>query len=494
MKTKSDALEVGSTYRSTVQADVVAEADVVVVGGGSAGVVAAIAAARQGAGVLLVERRGCLGGMMTGGNVGLTKYIVHENDAADYREVLDTLRVEPSAVQVVGGLPLEITNRLIKRRAGLGTYGAAGSYVFTAPEAFKLELLNMLQEAGVDLMLHSLFVDAVKEGGNIRGAVVENKSGRQVVLGRMFIDATGDADLAARAGAPFTLGIGPDDLSAKHGIPVGSLQRMGVMFRVMNADIERCLGFLEQNPERFGMQHVAKMDLADVRASIGRGDMAVFLVKGLAGTQEGVRGEKRSIQFYNTPLPGVFTCCCPLFRGNGLLVEDLTAAEIAIARLVDRWVAEMRASIPGFEDCRLLDCPEIGVRETRHVQGEYVLDIEDIYAGRDFEDTIGRGGHTVDISPIPPELADRPLDQHRWYYNIPYRSLVPRGIDNLLLAGRCISNTHEAAGCTRCSVQCMVTGEAAGAAAALCVGNGAMPRALDTNLLRRRLAEGGVVL
>ena len=153
----------------------------------------------------------------------------------------------------------------------------------------------------------------------------------------------------------------------------------------------------------------------------------------------------------------------------------------------------MKRSLPGFEDAYLIDAPEICVRESRHFRGEYVLDIEDVFSQRVFKDSIGRGCHPIDIRPIPESLRERPLSR-RWYFHIPYRCLLPKRVDNVLLAGRCISNTHEAAGCTRPTVQCMVTGEAAGTAAAMCLEQNVRPLGLDTGQLRQRLVAQGVLL
>ena len=476
-------LKVGETYTTTVEATVAYEADVVIAGGGTAGIVAAIAAARNGADVLLVERRGFLGGMMTAGNAGLTKYIVHEKTAEEYREVLTQLATNPGAVQVIGGIPMEITKRLIKEGAALGTDGTAGSYVFTAQEEFKWLLLTMMEEAGVRLLLHSLIVDVVKEGDSVRGIVVENKSGRQILLTRMVVDATGDGDVAAKAGEHFVVGVGPDDLGAKHGTPLGTLQNMGMMFRMGNVNLERCLEYLKEHPDQFVMQSCAMLGLDEAYEAFRKGDMMTILVGGIG----------HRFQIYNSPLPGVITCCCPSFNGSGLSVEDLTQGEIALAKELQKRVADMKTHLPGFEDAFLLDAPEIGVRETRHVHGEYILGIEDVFSTQEFPDTIGRGCHPIDISPIPEELQKHPLPP-RWYFNIPYRSLVAKITDNLLLAGRCISSTREAAGCTRPTVQCMVTGEAAGVAAAMCLVDDVKPRDLNTDLLRRKLTDQEVIL
>jgi len=476
------SLEIGSTYTSTVEAVVAADVDVLVAGGGTAGCVAAIAAARNGANVLLVERQGFLGGMLTAGNAGLTKYIVHEKSQTEYRDVLAQFEKDPASVQVVGGLPMEITERLMESGAGIGTHGAAGSYVFTAQDDFKFLLLTMMEEAGVKLLLHSLIVDVIKEGDSIEGVIVENKSGRQVLLAKLFIDATGDGDVAARAGAPYVVGVAEDDVAAEAGTPLGTMQAMGVMFRMGNIDMDRCFEYLLAHRDQFVPQPFALLGLDEAYEAYQKGDMMTINITGIG----------HRFQIYNTPLPGVFTFCCPHYYGNGLSVDDLTRGEIALMREIRKRIAEMR-SLPGFEDAYLIDCPEICVRETRHFRGEYVLNIEDILSQRTFEDTIGRGCHPIDIQPIPDSLKKYPL-AHRWYFNIPYRSLLPKKVDNLLLAGRCISNTHEASGCTRPTVQCMITGEAAGTAAAMCVAEGTAPLGLDMQELRQQLSAQGVIL
>ena len=476
-------LGVGATYRSTVEASVVAEADVLVAGGGTAGCVAAIAAARNGADVLLVERQGFLGGMLTAGNAGMTKYVVHEKSQAEYREVLAQLEEDPASVQVIGGLPMEITQRLMDTGAGIGTYGAAGSYVFTAQDDFKFLLLTMMEAAGVRLLLHSLIVDVIKEGDSIQGVVVENKSGRQVLLAKTVVDATGDGDVAAKAGAPFVVGVAEGDLAAEAGTPLGTMQTMGVMFRMGNIDMERCFEHLLAHREQFVPQPFALLGLDEAYEAFKRGDMMTINITGIG----------HQFQIYNTPIPRVFTFCCPHHHGNGLSADDLTQGEIAMMKEIRKRIGEMKASLPGFEEAYLLDCPEICVRETRHFRGEYVLNMGDILSQRAFPDTIGKGCHPVDIHPIPDSIKKFPLPHH-WYFNMPYRSLLPKNVDNLLLAGRCISNTHEASGCTRPTVQCMVTGEAAGTAAAMCVVEGVTPLALDTDRLRQRLADQGVDL
>ena len=474
----------GGVYTRTVEAHIIDEVEVLVAGGGTAGVVAAIAAARAGANVILVERSGVLGGMITAGNAGLTKYTVHDRSQAEYRKLVGLLATDPASVQIVGGIPMEITRRLIESGAGIGTHGEPGTYVFVAPEEFKWLLLEMMEEAGVRILLHSMIVDVILDGGALRGVVLESKSGRQAILADMVVDCTGDADVAARAGAPTTTGVGPEDLAAKCGSPVGTMQPMGVMFRMGSIDMDRCFAFLKENRRYFRPQQFDLMGLEEAHESFRRGDMCTITV-----TDE----VNYHVQIYNNPVPGVFTFCCPCFEGSGLSNADLTEGELAVAKIVRQMMKNMKEQLPGFENAFLLDLPELCVRETRRIQGEYVLGAEDILAMKEFADSIGRGGHPVDTQPVPKEIARYKLAP-RWSFGIPYRCLVPKRVDALLVAGRCISATHEAAGTTRVSVQCMVTGEAAGTAAAMCIRQNVQPRDLDVSGLRKKLADNGVVL
>ncbi|MFH0963143.1 MAG: FAD-dependent oxidoreductase [Planctomycetota bacterium] len=472
----------GESCSDTVTAQVREGADVVVAGGGTAGVVAAIAAARTGAKTLLVERRHFLGGMMTGGNAGLTIYTVYDKRKPEHDKIIARLATHPASVQIVGGIPLEITERLLASGAAVGTSGTAGSYVLTSQTDFKCLLLDMMAESGVRLLLHSAVVDVIKEGDAVQGLAVENKSGRQIVPARIVVDATGDADVAARAGAPFIVGVGPDDPSARSGMPLGHAHGMGFMFRMANVDIERLFAHLHDHPEEFVIQPVALMDIDEAHANVRNHEAACFEIKRVG----------RYHHVYTSPTPGVLTILCRTVTGCGLDADDLTRGELELTREVREQVAALR-DVPGFERAVLMDMPEIGVRETRHIQGEYLLTIQDILERREFPDTIGRGAHPIDIGPLPEEFRKAPtIDQ--WYFNIPYRSLVPRQVHNLLLAGRCISATHEASGCIRPTVQCMITGQAAGTAAALCVAADVEPRDLDFHRLRTRLAEDGAVL
>ncbi len=479
----------GETCTLPVTAHVQPPVDVLIAGGGTAGVVAAIAAARGGAKVRLVERSHLLGGMMTGGNCGLTLFTVYDKREDEYREIISQLREPggtPGAVHIAGGIPMEITRRLLDTGAAVGTAGTAGSYVITSQVEFAHLLATMMQESGVEVLLHSLIVDVIKGGEAVSAVVVENKSGRQVLPAQVFVDATGDGDVAAKAGVPFVVGVGEGEPCAVDGMPVGSMHEMGVMFRMGNVDFERLFAHLREHPggrEQFTVQSVAQQSLEEAYDSIRNGEMATFEVR---------VGETLH-HFYNSPLPGVVTLGCPCYDGDGLDADDLTRGQLALFERVREQAEQLREHLPGFEDSYVLELPPIGVRETRHIQGDYVLTIEDILARKSYPDTIGRGSHPIDAGKLPDDLKAAATEDH-WYFEIPYRCLIARGIDNLLVAGRCISATHEASGCTRPTVQCMITGQAAGAAAAMSASRGVTPRELDPGALCAQLARDGVVL
>jgi len=405
----------------------------VVVGGGTAGIAAAVAAARNGARTILIERYGFLGGTMTAGliNPFMTFHAGRE--------------------QIIRGIFQEIIDRL----KALNGYDEK-------TQAFDNELLKviadqMVREAGVDLMLHTYVTDAVMQGNTIRGVEAYSKSGRHIILGKVVVDATGDGDVAVMAGAPYEKGRKEDGLT----------QPATLNFRMGGVDVERI-------PSREEINRLFDEAKARGEITIPREDVLWFYTTR--------RGE---IHFNTTRITKV----------DGTKVEDLTRAEIEGRRQMMELVNFLKNRVPGFENAYLLSSGvQIGIRETRRIIGEYTMTGEDIIEARKFPDAIARGSYPIDIhSPTGPGTFIKgppPSD----YYEIPYRSLIPLKVENLIVAGRCISSTHEAQAAIRIIPIVVAIGQAAGTAAALSAKLSTPPRRLDVSLLRKTLREQGVII
>ena len=478
-------LKTGDIIQTEVTAEVVGEFDVLVCGGGTAGCVAALAAARGGANVALIEASPFLGGMMTEGNAGLTKFILNGKDIEAQGKIIDRLR-NGEDVQVVGGIPMELVRNLMDKNAAIGTAGTAGCYVYPDKTAFKSLLFDKMNEAGVKLFLHSPICDVVMEGDNIAGVITQTKIDRRIYLGKVIIDATGDGDVSALAGAPFVFGVGPEDATYKQGLSqLGDLHMIGAMFRVGGVDFEKFIKYLKQNPEAFDVQQFGLVSYEQFMIAYEKGESLIC---------RGVTPDGFKFQVYNYPQEGIMVGCLDIEGNrNGLDVDELTRAEYDMMITAREQVAKIRESVPGFEEAYVLDTPKAGVRETRHIQGVYKLNVVDILTQKHFEDGIGRGSHPIDIYPLPKEIEEiPPVDE--FYFEIPYSCLLPENVSNLLIAGRCVSATREASGCIRPTATCMVIGEAAGTAAALAVKSAVAVGNVDVLLLRKTLSDNGVIL
>jgi len=420
------------------------EVDVLVCGGGPAGFSAAVAAARAGARTLLVEQTNCLGGIATaGGHNHLSLY----NDWSGDR-------------RIVGGIAHEAACRV--DAMGYGRY--AGGQIDFELEGMKFALEQLAGEAGVELLYHTLFAEAIVRNRQVVGAMVQNKSGRQAVLAGRVVDATGDADVAASAGAPWEMGR-PGD---------GACQPATLMFLIGGVDWDRVKAWRTD----YKMEHVW-------RQAQQAGDMEPFqsVIMGFWWTP--TRPDQVGINF--THLVGVD---CTDAAG-------ITAATIEGRRQAFHMIPVFRKYVPGMERCYLISTAALlGARESRRIVGRYVLTEQDLMRQCRWDDSICYGSFYIDIH----NCTGPGMDEESWRppkgfcYQIPYRCIVPREVDGLLVAGRCISVTHRALGSTRVMAQCAALGEAAGAAAALSLHAGCSPAELDIRCLQQHLrAAGGIV-
>ena len=434
--------------------------DVLVVGGGPAGIMAALAAAREGRSVVLVEKNAFLGG-----NLAIALPILGF--------------LSRKGVPIIKGLPQELVGRLAARGAASPHTPCPLHVSFTLfePDALKFEAMEMLLEAGVEVLLHTTFSAAIVEGGVIKGCVFQGKGRREAILASIVVDCTGDADVCLDAGADCEKG-GAD----------GGMMPSTLMFRLRDADTEKFRRTIAAGkPGEYELPIIPPNYF---------GRNSIFIAVGLHNLMEkaradGIRLLMNRVIFYPGMKRGeVWVNMAPAMGFDGADAHSLTAAEIAASRQIPDLVRFFTGYVPGFENAALdLVAPFIGVRDTRRVVCRQMLTREDILACRDFDDAIAAGSYPIDRhhshdNGVTLEWCDD-------CYRIPYGSLVPLRVDNLLVAGRCAGLTHDAMSATRVMSTCMAMGEAAGRAAALCVAGGLTPATLDAQKLRASLRKAG---
>ena len=410
---------------------VAAEVDVLVVGGGPTGIGAALAAAKEGARTLVIERHGMLGGVWTAGLL---------NPFFDFTRK--------------GWVVSQLIESLEKAEAWKPW---KFSWCFDI-EAMKLTLEKMLAEAGGASWYYSFVTDTIVEDRRVRGVIVESKSGREAVLAKVVVDCTGDGDVAARAGVPFQLGR-PED---------SACQPLTLMFEIDGVDgyvQTKSMDLYDQMVEAIERHHLA------VKLPFERVNFAPWII--------------------NVPRPGAADVqATHVYQINPLDTRELTRATIQARRQANELVDVMR-HIPGLEKMRLVQtAPAIGIREARHLAGRYQLTLDDLRAGRKFDDAVTFGTFGVDIHDV--KRGEKSAHGTRIRpYEIPYRSMVPENVGGLLFAGRCISGTHEAHASYRVTGTCMAMGQAAGLAAAMAARENQSPEQIDGASLRRELERRG---
>ncbi|UWZ35123.1 FAD-dependent oxidoreductase [Dactylosporangium roseum] len=442
--------------------------EVLVVGGGPAGFGAAMGAAAAGAEVVLVERYGFLGGNATAALVMPLMSFHNEIKqavAGEDNRLLPTDHGEGEPV--VAGVLWMLLDRLVRAGGAIQPTKDTGYTVPFDPEIFKLVTYDMLAGCGVRLLLHSFASDCttLPDGGS--RCVFETKSGPVVLDADVVIDCTGDGDLAAAAGAPYEIGR-PED---------GLTQPMTLMFRVGNFHREEFLEYVREHPDQWRGVH-GLWDLIRIARDAGELDLP-----------------REDVLFFATPHPDEVSVNSTRFGGLGISVWDLTRAELVTHHQMAQIARFLHNRVPGFGDAYVIQSGvQVGVRETRRVLGDYQLTGEDVLSARNFDDVIARGAYPVDIhNPNGRGTILRRLPRGA-SYDIPLRSLLPRDVDGLLVAGRCISGDHVAHSSYRIMPISMATGQAAGVCAALASRTGKAPREISAEQVQRVLRAQGASL
>ncbi len=413
---------------------IIRSVDVLVVGGGMAGVGAAVAAGRMGVKTLLIEYFGCLGGNGTSGMV---------NNFCGYTAF------GKDSMQIVQGVGGEVHRRLFEQKG----VQSLTSYTFN-PEILKIVLDEMTGEANIELLYYTQMVDPILEGASIKGVIVANKGGRQAILAKRVLDCTGDGDVCASANVPFELGDGK-----------GGFLASDMVFHLVNVG---------------GDFDPARITPAAAQA--------------MKSKQYRITRAQAIIQ--NIMIPGAYwvNWAGVPWAVNGVDPFNLSQAAIDGRKVVRELRRFLRDQIEGMEDAEVIDtAAKVGLRETRRVMGEHLLTGDEVLQGTKFEDGIGACAWPIEI--VDP-IAGRKFVWLKGgdYYLIPYRCLIPQGVNDLLMAGRFVSCTHEAQASARVMGPAVVMGQAIGTAAALSLEEGVSPRELEVKLLQAALKKGGAFL
>ncbi|NNM93639.1 MAG: FAD-dependent oxidoreductase [Candidatus Eremiobacteraeota bacterium] len=441
--------------------------DTIVVGGGNAGCAAAIASARHGARTLLIERYGFLGGTATAAMVG------------------PWMTFHSGETRIVGGIAQEIVERLRAMGGSPGHLHDSSDYVATItpfdPELHKVLLFEMMAEAGVTLLLHAWFLAAICEGSRVIGVRVATIGGELEFFGTTTIDATADALVAHSAGA-----------ATERGDARGRVQPASLMLRIGPVDGEALAAYLRAHPD----QVRSSLPVEELRPENLSAVAGLWDLWNLARERGDVTIPRDIVSLFASPYPDEMTVnMSRVLDVDPLDAFDLTRAEIEARRQALELIRFFKMYVPGFARARILASgAQVGIRESRRIVGRYTLTREDVVSAKHFSDAVARSAYPIDIhDPSGAGTITHRVAEGR-AYEIPFRCLIPERVEALLVAGRCISTTHESLASARLTPTVMSLGQAAGTAAALAKKSARPVGDIDISVLRAALQTDGVDL